>query len=138
LFGVLGIGRNAGQAEIKNAYRRMAKLLHPDVNREPDAHTQFIHLQEAYDILSDPGKCARYEAGLALEASLPPASANDQMDENAYRSPLRCGYILAEGSESVSGFVASKIIQWSDIVVNGKTLVVSWPMGASEFTEEWI
>lgn len=50
-FKILGIPSNASLAEIKSAYRKKAKLLHPDHNDSPDAHDQFLALSEAYDFL---------------------------------------------------------------------------------------
>ncbi|MFZ6051821.1 J domain-containing protein [Halocola ammonii] len=48
-FEILGVGKNATLAEIKKAFRKKAKQLHPDVNDAPDAKEQFILLNEAYD-----------------------------------------------------------------------------------------
>ena len=56
-----------------------------------------------------------------------------------YRSPLRCGLIMAEGVEQLGRFVVSKIIAWEDIPgPNGTVLCTSWPAGAQMFTEEWV
>lgn len=46
---ILGVDENATLREIKKAYRKQAQLLHPDVNSSPDAHEQFVLLNEAYD-----------------------------------------------------------------------------------------
>jgi hypothetical protein len=48
-FEILGVSKNATLAEIKKAFRKKAKLLHPDVNDSPDAHEKFVLLNEAYD-----------------------------------------------------------------------------------------
>jgi len=48
---VLEINDGAGEAEIKQAYRNMAKKFHPDINDSPDAHLKFIEITEAYEIL---------------------------------------------------------------------------------------
>lgn len=48
---VLDISRDVGAAEIKQAYRNMAKKFHPDINDSPDAHLRFIEITEAYEIL---------------------------------------------------------------------------------------
>ena len=61
LYGVLGVDKNATEAEIKKAYRHKARELHPDVNKAPDAEEKFKELNEAYDILSDPQKKAQYD-----------------------------------------------------------------------------
>lgn len=61
LYEVLGISKNATEDEIKKAFRRRARELHPDVNKAADAEDQFKELNEAYDVLSDPGKRAQYD-----------------------------------------------------------------------------
>jgi len=141
LYGVLGISRSANLEEVKTGYRRMVKIWHPDINREPDAAEQFKRVQEAFNILSEPKYRVRYDAGLALEASLASNRLNTQYVAGwaaAYRPPLRCGYIMATGRESVGRFTVEKILAWQDIFnPAGQTLVVSWPMGASEPVKVW-
>lgn len=61
LYEVLGVDRNATDSEIKKAYRRKARELHPDVNKAPNAEDQFKELNEAYEVLSDPSKRAQYD-----------------------------------------------------------------------------
>lgn len=61
LYEVLGVGRNADETEIKKAFRRKARELHPDVNNSPNAEDEFKELNEAYDVLSDPAKRAQYD-----------------------------------------------------------------------------
>ncbi|HIW75242.1 MULTISPECIES: molecular chaperone DnaJ [Gordonibacter] len=61
LYEVLGVSKNATEDEIKKAFRRRARELHPDVNKAPDAEDQFKELNEAYDVLSDPAKRAQYD-----------------------------------------------------------------------------
>src|SRR5690348_2341372 len=63
-YAVLGVGRDASEDEIKKAYRRLAKKLHPDMNPGNRAREQqFKEVTAAYDLLSDPIKRARYERG---------------------------------------------------------------------------
>ncbi len=60
-YDILGVGRDADEKEIKKAFRRKARELHPDVNKAPDAEERFKELNEAYDVLSDPQKKAMYD-----------------------------------------------------------------------------
>lgn len=64
LYAVLGISRDASQDDIKKAYRKLAKKYHPDLNPgNTDAEQKFKDISQAYDILGDPGKRKRYDAG---------------------------------------------------------------------------
>src|SRR6266540_161981 len=51
-YEVLGVQRTAGEGEIKKAFRRLARTLHPDVSQEPDAQERFREVVEAYEVLS--------------------------------------------------------------------------------------
>ena len=61
LYEILGVSMDASDSEIKKAFRRRARELHPDVNKAADAEDQFKELNEAYDVLSDPNKRAQYD-----------------------------------------------------------------------------
>ena len=61
LYEVLGVSRDANDDEIKKAFRKQARKLHPDVNKSPNAEEEFKELNEAYDVLSDPNKRAYYD-----------------------------------------------------------------------------
>ena len=64
LYQRLGIQRGASEAEIKKAYRSLAKQLHPDRNKDnPNAAKRFAEVTNAYDLLSDKDKRARYDRG---------------------------------------------------------------------------
>jgi DnaJ-class molecular chaperone len=64
LYQRLGLKRGASEAEIKKAYRSLAKQLHPDRNKDnPDAAKRFGEVTHAYDLLSDKDKRAKYDRG---------------------------------------------------------------------------
>jgi curved DNA-binding protein len=60
-YQVLGVDRSAGQEDIQRAYRKLARRLHPDINKDPGAEERFKQLGEAYEVLSDEKKRARYD-----------------------------------------------------------------------------
>ena len=61
-YEVLGVGKNASEAEIKSAYRKLAKKYHPDLNPgDKTAEEKFKEVNEANDVLSDPEKRKRYD-----------------------------------------------------------------------------
>ena len=60
-YEVLGVARTATADEIKKAHRKLARTLHPDVNKEATAGAKFAEVQEAYDILSDEDKRKKYD-----------------------------------------------------------------------------
>lgn len=60
-YRVMGVAADADAAAIKQAYRRHARLLHPDLNRSTDAHASMARINEAYDVLSDPQRRAAYD-----------------------------------------------------------------------------
>lgn len=76
-YEVLGVSRTASDAEIKKAYRRLARKSHPDVNLgDAGAHKRFQEIAAAYEILKDPKKKERYDRfGETGESPEPPAAS---------------------------------------------------------------
>jgi molecular chaperone DnaJ len=60
-YEVLGVSRDASAADIKQAYRRLARKYHPDVNKEADAEERFKEVNAAYEVLSDDQKRSMYD-----------------------------------------------------------------------------
>ncbi|NWG15486.1 MAG: DnaJ domain-containing protein [Chloroflexi bacterium] len=73
-YQLLGVKRDASEKDIKTAFRRLAKKHHPDANpNDPNAEARFKEINEAYEVLSDPEKRARYDRF---------GTANPQFDPN--------------------------------------------------------
>lgn len=60
-YDILGVERSASKSDIKQAFRQLARKYHPDVSKEADAETRFKEINEAYEVLSDDEKRARYD-----------------------------------------------------------------------------
>jgi molecular chaperone DnaJ len=60
-YEVLGVSKDASDAEIKSAYRKLAKKYHPDISKEENAEQKFKEVQEAYDVLGDENKKRQYD-----------------------------------------------------------------------------
>ena len=61
-YKILGVGRSAGEDEIKKAYRKLARKYHPDVSKEANAKEKFQDVSEAYETLRDKEKRAAYDS----------------------------------------------------------------------------
>ena len=81
LYEILGVARDASPTEIKAAYRKLARTLHPDVNADPADQERFKEITGAYEILSDPAKRRRYdEFGAAGPQGAPFGDIQDLFD----------------------------------------------------------
>ena len=61
-YEILGVKKDATEAEIKSAYRKLARKYHPDVNKEKGAEEKFKDINEAYEVLGDKEKRQRYDS----------------------------------------------------------------------------
>lgn len=84
-YKILGVERNATVSQIKLAYRRKAKLYHPDVNASASAHDYFTILNTANDTLCDEKKRKRYDLKLEYEQFRATTAATQQ--EQTHRDP---------------------------------------------------
>src|SRR3989344_8694799 len=60
-YEILGVTKTATEAEIKSAYRKLAREHHPDIDKSEGADVRFKEIGEAYQVLSDPGKRQNYD-----------------------------------------------------------------------------
>ncbi|WP_114227089.1 MULTISPECIES: DnaJ C-terminal domain-containing protein [Sphingomonas] len=111
LYARLGIKRGATDAEIKKAYRSLAKQLHPDANKDnPKAAERFSQVTAAYDLLSDKDKRARYDRGELDE------DGNPKMPFGGGFSGAGAGYTgPSPGSGGFEGFSDADGVDLSDL-----------------------
>lgn len=149
LYQVLLLKQDATGADVKAAYRRLARQWHPDTCTEADAQERFIEIKKAYDLLSDAMKRKRYDAGLALEASLK-QKQTDPFDDIFgsfsmtpslgifYRAPLRCGLLTIDGKQSLGRIHVSRILKWDDVIdAAGRVMVSSWNLTKQTYEIIW-
>lgn len=102
LYRVLGVGPQASPVEIKQAYRRLARQLHPDVNRDPAPRAGFVAVTSAYEVLSNPGRRAAYDhartAATAPPSPPPPSGsgAAGRSESGRAAGPPAADYIPAD------------------------------------------
>ncbi|UIP07384.1 DnaJ domain-containing protein [Erythrobacter sp. SDW2] len=83
-YSTLGVSRTATEAEIKSAYRKLAKELHPDRNKDkPDAAERFSKVTQAYDLLSDKARRAQFDRG-EIDADGNPANPFSGMGRGGF------------------------------------------------------
>ena len=138
-YQILCVFESATGTDIKSAHRRLARQWHPDVCGEPEAAEKFRELTDAYEILRDPQKRKRYDAGLFFEREAKKApeavtslytmmtGRKSKFENKYFRAPLRCGLITAEGIQALNKFTVSAILSWDDITDGaGRVMTTSW------------
>jgi hypothetical protein len=141
LYQVLLVQESVTDHEIKSAYRRLARQWHPDVCREDNAAEMFRKINEAYELLMDSQKRAKYDAGLYFERQDGEKSRGRDYSIKVYgyRSPLRCGLVTAMGTVKLGRFVISKILKWEDVTDGaGRVMAASWDASRNEIVIMWV
>ena len=102
-YSLLGVARDASEAEIKKAYRKLAMDYHPDRNVSPDAEAKFKEMAEAYEVLRDPQK--RAGATVAEAACRIPGGQRQLRDEAHHRNAV--GFIDEAVLDAESGIAVA-------------------------------
>jgi DnaJ-class molecular chaperone len=108
-YAILGVPKTATQAEIKKAYRRLARELHPDTNKDPDAERRFKEANEAHAVLSDAAKRKQYDELGAnwqayQQAGFGSGGATDWAGFGGAPGGTRWTYRTGSTAEDLSGF----------------------------------
>lgn len=105
-YKILGIQKNASEDEIKKAYRKLARQYHPDTNKDSSAHKKFQEINEANEVLSDPGNRKKYDKyGKDWQHGEQFEKANAQRSQQG--SSGFGGGSFGEGDEHFSDFFSS-------------------------------
>jgi DnaJ domain len=110
----LGVTASANAADIKKAYRQLAKAIHPDISRDAGAKARFQEINEAYAVLSDPDLRNKYDA---LQYSNPEPQKREANPEPICCS--RCGKITAQPRSTVFFRVVSLVLVTTRTPVQG-------------------
>ena len=106
-YALLGVAPDATTAQIKSAYRKLAKQYHPDVNDSPDAAERFREITEAYDTLTDPDRRRRYDRLHGTRTGTSGTSGTSSGNASSgHRARTHNGSANGNGSQ-----VASKILK---------------------------
>ena len=95
-YEILGVKRTASPDEVKKAYRKLVKELHPDKNKAPDAQDKFVRLTKAYDLISDPERRRMYDNHGVTEDT---PNFNKKHDYNQYISIIYTNTMMAGSGE---------------------------------------
>ena len=136
LYALLGLTHTADASAMRDAYRRLAKVYHPDVSTLPDAQQRFIRITQAYEVLGDPERRKRYDRSRLSphpDTASPRAQARYAQDVHRYQQEARAraerfgrmnyDRFDAEYFDSAFAYVAPKILVFVGILV-GVVLVI--------------
>src|SRR5260221_14710954 len=98
-YETLGVSKNSTEAEIKTAYRRLARQHHPDIDKSAGAAERFKEVSEAYQVLSDSGKRRTYDQ-FGSDAFAPGAGSGGAGNPFAQGNPFGQGFSYSWSSSS--------------------------------------
>src|SRR6476646_8700396 len=108
-YEVLGVSKGANEADIKSAYRRMAKKLHPDANKhDPKAASRFAELNAAYEIVGDGDKRKAFDRG-EIDAEASRASRASKVTARSLVAVVFSRAAVGSLKASASGPMASAV-----------------------------
>jgi len=114
-YAVLGVALDATPAEIKKAYRTLAKRYHPDVNPSSDAAARFREITEAYDTLIDPDRRRRYDRLRGTDARSGPTGAGRTGPGSASNGHANSGATGSNPTQTASRILKALEDLWMEI-----------------------
>ncbi|MBV6625052.1 MAG: DnaJ domain-containing protein [Rivularia sp. (in: Bacteria)] len=119
-YSILNVDRNASQAEIKQAYRRLVKLFHPDVNQEAEDKEQIIRINAAYEVLGDIKSRQSYDRQLhySFEKNSTERQQRTQTAQQQYKKRRKTGRNADERIEEWLRFVYQPVNRFVYDILN--------------------
>ena len=98
--------------------------------------------QAAYEVVSEPQQRKKYDAGLMFERDYEKHNEKRKdfiQEKFGWSPPVRCGFLVCQGTESLGRFTVEAILSWSEILNDrGESMVSFWPKSADHFQVEWL
>ncbi|KAL1505413.1 hypothetical protein ABEB36_004985 [Hypothenemus hampei] len=113
-YETLNVTRNCTSKQIKESFITLSKKHHPDLNKNPSAHVQFLNIQEAYKVLSKPESRAQYDIDLSISRNIPRYTSTWYPTSNKRPTgplyPNDCYYGIKGLKKQANGTVAMFIV----------------------------
>ncbi len=122
-YEVLGVRQDADPATLRKAYRKLARLRHPDVSADPNAHETMARINEAFSTLTDPNRRAEYDAALrggtldsraAKREAVRPIMVKLRRRLRAHRTPIYAIAFTPDSGRLISSSFDNEIIWWDE------------------------
>lgn len=128
-YNVLGVDRKASLADIKKAYRKLARKYHPDLNPgDKAAETKFKEIQEAYSVLNDPKKKSQYDR-FGFVGGVPPGGGQYQTYSSGFDGFDFSGFGTSSFRDFFDGFFGSTAQRTQQAVQRGEDLLYTMKVG---------
>lgn len=123
LYEILGVDPKAKPSTLRNAYRKLAREFHPDINPDPKAHERMAEINAAFETLNDPFRRQQYDSGLLGKAAaavqdVPSAPVRDQVSVRLikrlkeHRTPIYSITFEPETDRMISSSFDNQILWW--------------------------
>ncbi len=136
LYDILGVAPKAKSQQLRNAYRKLARAYHPDINPDPKAHEKMAQLNSAFETLNDPARRMEYDAQLfgtpgvtaTATAEERPATSRDSVSVRLahrlkdHRTPIYSITFEPDTNRLVSSSFDNQILWWDDNFTVRRTL----------------
>lgn len=136
-YKLLEVDQHCKIEEIKESYRQLAMQFHPDTSTELDAHEIFVRLNSAYEVLTNPIKRKKYDAGITYARMINENGSSVTSRSRFTEPPVKCGRVKAVGKFHLGLFVIDKVLKWQDIIKDGKLMASHFNTVTNNYEITW-